>query len=67
MNDNWVKVFTSTDFFKSEMVKQFLVENNIDAVVLNKQGYPYNIGEVEVYVQPKYSTHALELIQQNDL
>ncbi|MBC8051563.1 MAG: hypothetical protein H7Y13_00705 [Sphingobacteriaceae bacterium] len=67
MNDSWVKIYTSKDFFKSEMVRQFLVDNNIEAVILNKQGYPYNIGEIEVYVQPLFSLQAIELIAQNDL
>ena len=67
MNDNWVKIYTSTDFFKSELVRQFLIDNDIDAVILDKKGYPYNIGPVEVYVQPEVSNQALELISQNDL
>ena len=67
MNDSWVKVYTSTDFFKSEMVRQFLIDNEIEAVILNKQGYPYNIGNVEVYVQPALSQEALELIAQHNL
>jgi hypothetical protein len=67
MNDNWKKVFTSSDFFKSEMVRQFLVDNNIEAVILNKQGYPYQIGEVEVYVQDDLLDKAAELIAQNEL
>jgi hypothetical protein len=67
MNDSWVKIFTSSDFFKSEMVRQVLIDNEIDAVILNKQGYPYNIGQVEVYVQPDYFQPAIELIVKNDL
>ncbi len=67
MNDSWVKIFTSSDFFKSEMVRQVLIDNEIDAVILNKQGYPYNIGQVEVYVSPDQFQPALELIVKNDL
>jgi hypothetical protein len=67
MNDSWVKIYTSADFFKSEMVRQVLIDHEIDAVILNKQGYPYNIGQVEVYVQPDLFQSALELIVKNDL
>ncbi|HEY0055569.1 MAG TPA: DUF2007 domain-containing protein [Pedobacter sp.] len=67
MNDSWVKIFTSSDFFKSEMVRQVLIDNEIEAVILNKQGYPYNIGQVEVYVPPDHFQPALELIVKNDL
>ena len=60
MNENWIKVYTSADFFKSELVRQHLIENDIEAVLINKQGYPYNIGNVEVYVQPEQSQAALQ-------
>ena len=65
MDDSWVKVYTSSDFFKSEMVRQLLIENDIEAVILNKQGYPYNIGEIEVYVQPTVVQKAKELITES--
>ena len=67
MDDSWVKVYTSSDFFKSEMIRQFLVENEIEAVILNKQGYPYNIGEIEVYVQPTLVQQAKELIAKSEI
>lgn len=66
MNDNWVKVFTSADFFKSELVRQHLIENDVEAVIINKQGYPYNIGNVEVYVQPEHSERAQQLISETE-
>ena len=67
MNEDWSKIYTSPDFFKSELVRQFLIDNEVEAVIMNKQGYPYVIGEVEVYVKPEDSTKALELIVQNNL
>lgn len=68
MNDSWVKVYFSRDLYRSELVKQFLVDNEIDAVLLNKQGYPYNtLGDAEVYVSLQQSQKALELITKNEL
>ena len=67
MNEDWNKVYTSTDFFKSELVRQHLIENGSDAVILNKQGYPYQIGEIEVYVMPDHFKRATELIIESDL
>ena len=66
MNENWIKVYTSADFFKSELVRQHLIENDIEAVLINKQGYPYNIGNVEVYVQPEQSQAALQLVNETE-
>jgi len=67
MEQNWAKIYTSSDFFKSEMVRQALVENGIDAVIMNKQGFPYNIGEVEVYINQDFFQEALEIIIKNEL
>ncbi len=67
MNEDWNKVYTSTDFFKSELVRQHLSENGIEAVILNKQGYPYQIGYVEVYVKPDQFQQAMDLIAESDV
>jgi hypothetical protein len=67
MNEDWNKVYTSTDFFKSELVRQHLIENGIEAVILNKQGYPYQIGYVEVYVKPDQFQQATDLIAESDV
>ncbi len=67
MNEDWNKVYTSTDFFKSELVRQHLIENGIEAVILNKQGYPYQIGYVEVYVKPDQFQQAMDLIAESDV
>jgi hypothetical protein len=37
MEKNWVKIFTSTNFYQSEIVKQVLTGHHIDAVLLNRQ------------------------------
>lgn len=67
MTNDWIKVFTSTDAMKAELVKQVLIENNIEAVILNKQGHPYPIGEVEVYVQPEHASEANAIVGQSDI
>lgn len=67
MDDSWAKVYSSEGSFNAELVKQLLGENDIDAVIMNKKGYPYNIGEVEVYVKRESFTRSLELIVQHDL
>lgn len=67
MTQDWVKVYASTDAMKTELVKQVLIENNIEAVILDKQGHPYPIGEVEVYVQPEHASQANEIVGQSDI
>ncbi len=67
METGWVKIYTSADFFKSELVRQVLIDHEIEAIIINKQGFPYCIGEVEVYIHEDDFQKALEIIVKNEL
>lgn len=67
MSDSWVKIYTSQQFMKSEIVRQVLIENEIDAVLMNKQDSSYKFGYVEVYIHPSNFEKAIEIIIQNEL
>lgn len=67
MEAGWVKIYTSPDFFKSELVRQVLIDHEIEAIIINKQGFPYRIGEVEVYIHELDFQKALEIIVKNEL
>ncbi|HEY1061882.1 MAG TPA: DUF2007 domain-containing protein [Daejeonella sp.] len=67
MEAGWVKIYTSADFFKSELVRQVLIDHEIEAIIINKQGFPYRIGEVEVYIHEDDFQKALEIIVKNEL
>jgi hypothetical protein len=67
MNDKWIKIYTSHQFFKSEMVKQILIDNGIEAIIMNKQDTAYKFGEVEVHIPEADYSNALEIIVGNEL
>jgi hypothetical protein len=67
MEEDWIKIYTSHDFFKSELVKQVLVDHEIEAVIMDKQGFPYRIGDVEVYISNSNLQKALDIIIKNEL
>lgn len=68
MEKNWVKIFTSTDYFRSEMMRQALAGNHIDSVLLSKQDSSYrNFGAIEVYVHESDFEDALEVIIRNQI
>lgn len=67
MEQGWVKIYTSDDFFKSELVRQVIIDHEMEAIILNKQGFPYRIGEVEVYIHEDNFQKALEIIIKNEL
>ena len=49
------------------MMKGFLIENGIDAVVMNKQDSSYQVfGEGELLVKEKDVQYAEELLNQSD-
>ncbi|HTH82607.1 MAG TPA: hypothetical protein VL490_06710 [Mucilaginibacter sp.] len=68
MEKNWIKIFTSSDFYRSEIVKQVLCEHQIDAVLLNKQASSHrDFGNVEVYIHQEDFSHAIELMILNQI
>ncbi len=50
MKTNWIKLYTSSNAIKAELVKQALADQGLEAVVLNKQDSSYLFGEVQVLV-----------------
>lgn len=66
MEKQWIKVYAATDPYQTELVRHVLIENKIEAVSIDKKGYPYDIGEVEIYVQKTDFDQALEIIKQNE-
>lgn len=63
MEKNWVRIFTSTNYYRSEIVKQMLIENHITSVLINKQDPAYRtFGDVEVYIHQEDFSKAIEVI-----
>ncbi|HVW96343.1 MAG TPA: DUF2007 domain-containing protein [Mucilaginibacter sp.] len=68
MEKNWVRIFTSTNYYQSEMVKQALAGRNIETVLLNKQDSSHRtFGDIEVYVHQDDFSDALEIIILNQI
>jgi hypothetical protein len=68
MEKNWVKIFTSTNFYQSEIVKQVLTGYQIDAVLLNRQASSHQaFGDIEVYVHQENFSEAIEIMILNQI
>ncbi len=65
MLDNWKKIWESPSPQRAEIAKLLLEDNQIIAVVLNKQDSSYHFGHCEVYVQ-QTDVEAAEVILIND-
>ena len=61
----WRILKTSNQVFELEMMKGFLLDNGIDAVLMNKQDSSYQVfGEGELLVKEEDIRHADELLNQ---
>jgi len=68
MEKNWIKIFTSSNYYQSEMVKQALTGNNIEAVLMNKQDSSHRtFGEIDVYVHQADFSNAIEILILNQI
>jgi len=63
MENNWIRIFRTTQPIKAEVLKGVLEENEITAVMLNKRDSAFQVGEIELYVSPEDEEAALKLIQ----
>jgi hypothetical protein len=66
MEKDWVKIYTSANYYQSEIVKQVLTEHQIASVLINKQDPSQRaFGNIEVYIHQEDFSKAIELIVLN--
>ena len=65
MEAGWTLIYTTTQSFEAEMIKQNFSNHNIEAVILNKRDSTYTtFGELEVYIRDEDKAEALNLIKE---
>lgn len=62
MEKDWTKIATYSNAIQGEISRQMLEENNIPAVIMNKQDSSYLFGKIELYVSQADALQAQELI-----
>ena len=68
MEKNWIRIFSSNNYYQAEMVKQVLTENEIDTVLLNKQDSSHRtFGDIEVYIHQQDFSNAIEIMILNQI
>lgn len=65
MEKGWIKIQTYTDIIRAEIDKQVLEENDIPAVLLNKQDSSFMFGKIDLFVNEASVEAALELIKED--
>ena len=64
MPSKWNKVFSTTFAHQASIVKEFLEDKEIPAVVMDKQDSAYKFGGFEVYVPPEFTILAIRLVDE---
>ena len=62
MNSDWVVAYSSSDIFKAEIIKNMLLSNNIDAILMNQKDSSYHFGVAEVYTKKEDTEKAKKFI-----
>ncbi len=63
MNKDWVKVYESGNTVSSQIVLAMLLENEIEAVEINKIDSSYTVfGTAQIYCKPEQAMLATHLI-----
>ena len=53
MNNDWIEVYSTNDIFKAELIKNMLLSNNIEAIIMNQQDSSYHFGTAKIYTHKK--------------
>ncbi|MDA3881236.1 MAG: DUF2007 domain-containing protein [Prolixibacteraceae bacterium] len=65
MEKDWKQVFLSGELYQAEIAKDLLENNGINAVIMNQKDSSYKtFGNIEVFVNEKDETKALELLKE---
>ncbi len=69
MNEDWVKVYSTTMAHQAEIVRAVMEDHDIESMIVNKtdSSYPGLVGNIEVYVMEKNEVLAQFIIKQNEL
>lgn len=67
MKNDWVKIYSSFDFYKVEIVQAILQDNEIESIILNKKDSAYLFGEIELYVDVENALKSKQLISSVEL
>jgi len=68
MDKDWLKIFSSDQIHTVELIRSYLLEHDIEAIVLNQRDSAYGaFGDVELYVHRSENVKAQHLVKSMDL
>ena len=64
MNNDWIEVYSTNDIFKAEVIKNLLISNNIEAIIMNQQDSSYHFGTAKIYTKKENILKTKEIISE---
>lgn len=62
---NWQRVFKDSQEYRATIVRDVLLDRDIDAVIVTKKDSPYGFGYLEVQVPSDQVILAIKIIEQD--
>jgi hypothetical protein len=66
MEENWACIYSTDTLYQAHIARDLLLENDINAVIVNKKDSIYLVGSAEVYVERDNAIRAKHLIRNID-
>jgi len=63
MEKNWICIYTTEISYLAQIAKDLLHDNEIDAVIINKQDMNYKFGVLEIYVERDNAIRSKHLLK----
>jgi hypothetical protein len=64
MASDLVRIYSINNLYVAELVKQMLIDHNIQSFIVNKQDSAYKFGEIELFVHRDHIMKAKMLIRE---
>ena len=65
MEDNLIEIFAANEMYKIDIIRELLMDNDIESFTLNQKGSSFLIGDIRLYVDKKDESKAKELISKH--
>jgi predicted MarR family transcription regulator len=66
MDKNWAIIFSCGNLQEAELIKNLLVHNEIQSVIINHQDSLYKFGDIAVYVNREDAVKAKYVLKENN-
>jgi hypothetical protein len=67
MEDNWVKIYSSSQPYRVQILQAHLEEQGIVSVIKDQPYLVYNVGEGELYVRHEDEQAAKKILSETEL